>query len=99
MLEDVRMAGWLDEEKAAMDAGILNVSFSLRSKFLAQVGRMLVLDIFHDWIPAVLHPPHRQSQRQDKIEEAGKKARTGNITPSVIVHKVTVARGIDNVEP
>lgn len=35
-----------------MDAGILNVSFSLRSEFLAEVGRVLVLNVFDDWVPA-----------------------------------------------
>ncbi len=32
------MARWLDEEEAAVDAGILNVSFSLGGKLFAEIG-------------------------------------------------------------
>ena len=35
-----------------MDAGILDVSFSLRSEFLSEVCRVLVLDVLDNWIPA-----------------------------------------------
>jgi hypothetical protein len=42
----------LDEEKAAVDAGILDVSFSLSSEFLSEVCRVLVLDVLDNWVPA-----------------------------------------------
>jgi len=46
------VAGRLDEEKAAVDTGVLDISFSLRSEFLSEVCRVLVLDIFDNWVPA-----------------------------------------------
>ena len=46
------MARWLDEEKAAVDTGILNVTFSLSGQFLPEITRVLVLDILDNWIPA-----------------------------------------------
>lgn len=46
------MARGLDEEQAAMDAGILNVAFSLSGEFFSEVGRMLVFDVFDNGIPA-----------------------------------------------
>lgn len=64
------MAGGLDEEKAAVDAGILDVSFSLGGKLFSEVCRVLVLDILDDWVPA-----------------------------SLVVHLVSVSRGINNVQP
>lgn len=42
---------WLNEEQAAMDTGILDVPFSLRSQFFSEVGRVLVFDVFHDRVP------------------------------------------------
>ena len=45
------MAGGLNEEKAAMNAGILNVAFSLCGEFFSEVGRVLVFDIFDNWVP------------------------------------------------
>lgn len=35
-----------------MDAGILNVAFSLGGELLAEVCGVLVLDVLHNWIPA-----------------------------------------------
>jgi len=48
------MSRWLNEEEAAMDSGILNVAFSLRRQFLPEVGRVLVFDVFHDWVPTAI---------------------------------------------
>ena len=62
------MAGRLDEEQAAVDTGILDVSLTLSCEFLSEVCRVLVLDVLDDWIPA-----------------------------SVVVHLITITRGIDNV--
>jgi hypothetical protein len=47
-----RMAGWLNEEEAAVNSGILDVAVTLGSKFLAEVCGVLVLDVFHNWVPA-----------------------------------------------
>lgn len=47
------MAGGLNEEQAAVNTGILNVTLTLRGEFLAEVCRVLVLDIFDNGVPAV----------------------------------------------
>lgn len=47
-----RMAGRLDEEQTAVDTGILNVTLTLRGEFLAEVCRVLVLDVLDDGVPA-----------------------------------------------
>lgn len=49
-----RVARWLDEEKAAVNAGVLDVALSLGSELLSQVGRVLVLDILDNGIPAAV---------------------------------------------
>lgn len=49
-----RVARGLDEEEAAVDAGILDISLSLSSKLLPEVCRVLVLDVLHNWVPASL---------------------------------------------
>ena len=49
---DLRMSRRLNEEKAAMNTSVLDVSFPLRCEFLAQVCRVLILDVFDDGIPA-----------------------------------------------
>lgn len=46
------MAGGLDEEQAAVDAGVLDVTLALGGELLAQVGRVLVLNVLHDGVPA-----------------------------------------------
>lgn len=46
------MARGLNEEQAAMDAGILDIAIALSRKFLPKVCGVLILDIFHDWVPA-----------------------------------------------
>lgn len=51
----LRMTRWLDEEQTAVHASILNVPFTLRSKLLPQVGRVLVLDVLDNWVPAGVH--------------------------------------------
>lgn len=42
----------LDEEEAAVNASVLDVSFSLSGQFFSEVGRVLVFDVFDDRIPA-----------------------------------------------
>lgn len=46
------MTGRLDEEEAAVNAGILDVTLSLSGELLAEVRRVLVLDVLDDWVPA-----------------------------------------------
>lgn len=65
-----RVTGGLDEEQAAMDAGVLDVFVAIGRELLAQVGGVLVLDVLDNRVPA-----------------------------AVVVDQVTVARGINNVEP
>lgn len=42
----------VDKVQAAVNASILDVTFTLSSQLLAQVRRVLVLDIFDDGVPA-----------------------------------------------
>lgn len=65
-----RVAGRLDEEETAVDAGVLDVALALGRKLLAQVSRVLILDVLDDGVPA-----------------------------AVVVDKVAVAGGVDDVEP
>ena len=46
------MASGVDEVQAAVNAGILNIPFTLSSQLLAQISRVLILDVFDDRIPA-----------------------------------------------
>jgi hypothetical protein len=46
------VAGRLDEEEAAVDASVLDVSLSLGGEFFAEVGRVLVLDVLDNRVPA-----------------------------------------------
>lgn len=46
------MAGGLDEEQAAVDTGILDITLTLRGELLAEVCRVLVLDVLDDGVPA-----------------------------------------------
>ena len=46
------VARWLDEEQAAVNAGVLDIALSLSGELLAEVCRVLVLDVLHDRIPA-----------------------------------------------
>lgn len=49
-----RMAARLDEEQTAVDSGVLEISLTLGSELLAQVSRVLVLDVLDDGVPAAL---------------------------------------------
>ena len=49
-----RVARRLDEEQAAVNPGVLDVALALRGEFLAEVGGVLILDIFDDRIPAAV---------------------------------------------
>jgi hypothetical protein len=49
-----RVAGGLYEEKAAVNASVLDVTFTLSRELLAQVGGVLVLDILDNGVPAAV---------------------------------------------
>jgi hypothetical protein len=49
-----RVARRLNEEQAAVDTGILEVTLTLSSKLLAKVGTVLVLDVLDNRVPAAL---------------------------------------------
>jgi hypothetical protein len=49
---DVRVSGGLDEEQAAVNAGVLDVALTLSSELLTEVGGVLVLDVLHNGVPA-----------------------------------------------
>ena len=46
------MTGRLDEEQTAVDAGILDVSLSLGGQLFPKIGRVLILDVFNNRVPA-----------------------------------------------
>ena len=46
------MARRLDEEQAAVDTGVLDISLTLSCELLSEVCGVLVLDVLDDWIPA-----------------------------------------------
>jgi hypothetical protein len=49
-----RVTRGLDEEQAAVDAGVLQVALTLGSELLAEVGTVLVLDVLDYGVPAAL---------------------------------------------
>lgn len=48
------VARGLDEEQAAVDAGINDVALTLCRELLAQVSRVLILDVFDNGVPAAV---------------------------------------------
>jgi len=48
------VSGGLDEEQAAVDTGILDITFALRCEFLPQVRGVLILDVLDDGVPAAV---------------------------------------------
>ena len=49
---NLRVTGGLDEEQAAVNTGILDVTLTLSSEFLAEVCRVLILDVLNNRVPA-----------------------------------------------
>jgi hypothetical protein len=45
---------WLNKEQAAVNPGVLEITFTLGSEFLAQICRVLVFDVLDNWVPAAL---------------------------------------------
>lgn len=83
------MAGRLNEEQAAVNTSILDITFTLSRELFAKVGGVLIFDVFDDWVPAVENPSISCAFSTAKV----------NTIPSVIVHLVAVSRGVDNVQP
>jgi hypothetical protein len=52
VLNNERMAGWLNEEKTAVNTCVLDVTLALSCELLAEVGRVLIFDVFDDGVPA-----------------------------------------------
>lgn len=48
------VASGLDEEQAAVNAGILDVLLAVGGELLAQVGRVLIFDVLDDGVPAAV---------------------------------------------
>lgn len=49
-----RVTRRLDEEEAAVDASILDISLTLGRKLLSEIGGVLVLDVFDNGVPAAV---------------------------------------------
>jgi hypothetical protein len=81
------MAGWLDEEQATVDAGILDITVTLGSEFLSKVCRMLVLDVLHNWVPTAQNQSSYQLLSMLWLRAI----------PSVVVDLVAVSGSVDNV--
>lgn len=90
------MAGGLDEEQAAVDAGILDVAFTLSSKLLAKVCGVLILDVLDNWVPASATSVPIYSI-QIECERASELF-LGLFVPAVVVDLVSVARCVDDVQ-
>ena len=82
-----RMAGRLDEKQTAVNASILDVAVTLRSKLFAKVCRVLVLDIFHNWVPT-----------SDMLARMKSRSNRCSLIPSVIIDLVTISGSIHDVE-
>lgn len=84
------MSRRLDKEQAAMDTCILDVAFPLSSKFLPEIGGVLILDILDNWVPAAEIRISKQFQQYSYFLSH---------LPSIIVNLVTITGGVDNVQP
>ena len=58
------VAGRVDEEEAAVDARVLDVAVADGGELLAEVGAVLVFDVFDDRVPAT-------GSRSDEVVEDG----------------------------
>ena len=79
------MPSGADKVEAAVDTRILNVPVTHSRQFLAQIRAVLVLDVFHDGVPATTH---HENTSHHKICHP----------PVFIVDLVTVPRRVDNVQ-
>lgn len=87
------VARGLDEEQAAVDARILDVTLTLGSELFSQVGGVLVLDILDNGVPATVVV--------DKISIAGGvdnvQAKTNVILLDDVRHRLDLGGGADNL--
>lgn len=87
------VASGLDEEQAAVDAGVLDVLVAVGGELLAKVGRVLVLDILDDGIPAAVVV--------DQVAVAGSvdnvQAQTDAILLDEVGHGVDLGGGTDDL--
>lgn len=49
----LRVARRSDKEETAMDSGILDITFTLGSEFLAKVSRVLIFDVLDNRFPTI----------------------------------------------
>lgn len=91
------MTGGLDEEQAAVDAGILNVALTLSSKLLAKICGVLILDVLDNGVPASATSVLIYSI-QIECEKAASELFRGLFVPAVVVDLVSVARCVDDVQ-
>ena len=64
--EGIRVARGLDEEETAVDTCVLDVSVTLSSEFFPEIGRVLILDVFDNRIPAIT-VRHNRTEYEDTI--------------------------------
>ena len=98
----LRVTSGRDEEKAAVDASILDEAITHSSQFLAEEGRVLVLDVLNDRLPATT------SENQSimlisiivKCQEYLLQAlvQCNWCSPILVVDLVAVSGSIDNVK-
>ena len=90
------VASRVDEEQAAVDTCVLDMTVTLRGELLAEVRAVLVLNVFDNRVPAEQHQKDalEWKRRVGYREEAG----TGDDIPVFVVDLVTVARRVDDVE-
>lgn len=82
------VAGRVDEEETAVDPGIGDMFISERSKLLSQVGRVLVLDLLGS---AFGRPTPNACSWTNVFHN--------RVPAVVVVDLVSVARGVDDVQP
>lgn len=104
------MAGGGDEEQAAVNAGILDEAVTHGSQLLAKEGRVLVLDVLDNGLPARNRKAIDSFRlvlllrtKENKIAHSltRKHCHDGLIEwclPVLVVNLVTVSGGVNNVE-
>lgn len=79
------MAGRIDEEESAVDAGVLDVAVTHGCQLFAKVGTVLVLDVLDDRVPTARTVRSMNLMRR-------------KCRPVLVVDLVAVAWGVDDVE-
>ncbi len=86
----VRAHSRVDEEEAAVDAGVGDVALAHGGQLLSQVSAVLVLDVFDDRVPA--------AQKGGRSASPPLQTERGAHSPVLVVDLVAVARSVDDVE-